>query len=360
MADAVLEVRGLQKAFGSFLAVNNVSFALERGTFVSLLGPSGSGKTTILRLIAGFERPGAGTVLLDGESITDRPPFERNVTTVFQHYALFPHMNVFDNIAFGLHCRGSLGLEEIRHKVQDILSLVQMQGFETRSVRGLSGGEQQRVALARALVTSPSVLLLDEPLGALDLKLRRQMGIELKTLHRQIGMTFLYVTHDQEEALSMSDRVIVIHKGMVRQDGSPTDLYWHPKSAFVADFIGEANLLSAELLAVDGGVARVRLADGVTSLVKTSDSGVEASPRFKLALRGELVVLGEEAGKKSNQFFGTVEDVRFYGGLQELVVNIGGNLRLRIRRAATADSSNGGDRVLVGWDPGDAVLVTAE
>ena len=233
----VLEVRSITKRFEGMVAVDDVSFKVEPGSFVSLLGPSGSGKTTILRMVAGFESPTAGEIFLNGDRINEQRPHQRNVSTVFQQYALFPHMSVFGNIAFGLECR-QVPRPEIESRVREILALTQLAGKERRRVQTLSGGEQQRVALARSLVTNPTLLLLDEPLGALDFKLRREMATELKRLHAHLDMTFLYVTHDQEEALSMSDTVIVLYEGKILQAGAPNDIYWRPRSRLVADFLG--------------------------------------------------------------------------------------------------------------------------
>ncbi len=358
-AHPVLELRSIRKNYGRHVAVDDVSFAIQRGVFVSLLGPSGSGKTTILRLIAGFEEPAVGTIRLDGKLVSNRPPFERNVTTVFQHYALFPHMNVFDNVAFGLRCRG-LTREPIGQKVKEMLELVRLGEHEHRSVRNLSGGEQQRVALARALITSPSLLLLDEPLGALDLKLRREMGAELRALHRRINMTFLYVTHDQEEALSLSDEIVVIHKGRIRQHGTPDELYWRPRTPFVADFIGEANVLNGSVLSTEGGLAQVRWEDNTLRL--TPDRIGRSGDNVQLALRAERIRIGEEALARLNHFSATIEQFRFYGGQNEIVVRVAGGGLLRVRRAAdlAAVDPRPGETVTVGWDPLDCTVLESQ
>ena len=227
--------------------LRGISLDIKSREFVTLLGPSGCGKTTTLRIIGGFEQPDSGDVLFDGRRLNDVPPYRREINTVFQRYALFPHLNVAENIAFGLHIK-KMSPSEIKRKTREMLSLVGLSGFETRDVTSLSGGQQQRVAIARALVCEPRVLLLDEPLGALDLKLRKDMQIELKRIQQRTGITFIYVTHDQEEALTMSDRIVVMNHGVIQQVGSPTDIYNEPENAFVADFIGESNIIDGVML----------------------------------------------------------------------------------------------------------------
>jgi spermidine/putrescine transport system ATP-binding protein len=237
-----VELQGVRKSFREVVAVDGVSLRIERGEFFSLLGPSGCGKTTTLRMIAGFEHPTEGEVLIQGRAMGETPPFARNVNTVFQHYALFPHMTVAENVGFGLKMKGRKR-SEIETRMSEALELVRLSGYEQRRPRQLSGGQQQRVALARALINHPAVLLLDEPLGALDLKLRKEMQTELKRLQKSVGITFIYVTHDQEEALTMSDRIAVMNGGQVEQVGLPEEIYERPQSRFVADFIGETNFI---------------------------------------------------------------------------------------------------------------------
>jgi spermidine/putrescine transport system ATP-binding protein len=264
--DAVIQLDRVVKLFGRYVAVHEADFTIGRGEFFSLLGPSGCGKTTTLRMIAGFEQPTDGRILLEGQDVSRIPPYRRNVNTVFQHYALFPHMTVYDNVAFGPRCR-KLEPAEVDRRVRALLTVVRLTDFVERRPAQLSGGQQQRVALARALVNYPSALLLDEPLGALDLKLRQTMQIELKRIQREVGITFIYVTHDQEEALTMSDRIAVMNDGRVEQIGPPEEIYHSPASVFVANFIGTANLLPAMVTRVDGDRVTVRVAgDGEVSL----------------------------------------------------------------------------------------------
>jgi spermidine/putrescine transport system ATP-binding protein len=243
MADNIIELRHISKVYSDngFKAVDDFNLEVKRGEFVTFLGPSGCGKTTTLRMIAGFEMPTSGEILLNGEDISQLPANKRPINTVFQRYALFPHMNIYDNIAFGLKLK-KLPKEEIRKKVKKVLDMVDLEGFENRKISTLSGGQQQRIAIARALVNEPEILMLDEPLGALDLKMRQEMQIELKHMHDELGITFIYVTHDQEEALTMSDKIVVLSEGRIQQIGTPEDIYNEPQNAFVADFIGESNI----------------------------------------------------------------------------------------------------------------------
>jgi spermidine/putrescine transport system ATP-binding protein len=282
--DPVITVDHVVKRFGDYVAVNDANFEIARGEFFSMLGPSGCGKTTTLRMIAGFEQPTSGRILLEGKDVSRVPPYRRNVNTVFQHYALFPHMSVYDNVAFGPRSR-KLDEADVKKRVAELLEVVRLQKFATRKPTQLSGGQQQRVALARALVNYPSALLLDEPLGALDLKLRQAMQIELKRIQREVGITFVYVTHDQEEALTMSDRIAVMNEGLVEQIGSPEEIYHSPSSVFVANFIGVANLLPAtvhsnsgsdvtvlvggnRLVQVDAGARQWAVGDAATVMVR--------------------------------------------------------------------------------------------
>ena len=260
----IIELKGIKKCYDDFVAVKDFNLEVKKGEFVTFLGPSGCGKTTTLRMIAGFELPSEGHILLNGKDISVLPPNKRPINTVFQRYALFPHLNIFDNIAFGLKMksvdvtyrnndgetiirREKLSRDEIREKVKRVLEIVDLEGFEKRDISTLSGGQQQRIAIARAIVNEPEILLLDEPLGALDLKMRKEMQLELKAMHEKFGITFIYVTHDQEEALTMSDKVVVMSDGMIQQIGTPEEIYNEPNTVFVADFIGESNIFNGKM-----------------------------------------------------------------------------------------------------------------
>ena len=247
MSQNIIEIQNVSKVYGENTVLDNLSLNIRKNEFLTLLGPSGCGKTTTLKIIAGFETADSGKVIFDGNNISNLPPYKRQLNTVFQKYALFPHMNIYENIAFGLRIK-KLPKDEIDRKVKEMLKLVALEGYENRKIDSLSGGQQQRIAIARALVNEPKVLLLDEPLGALDLKLRQEMQIELKRMQQKLGITFIFVTHDQEEALSMSDTIIVMNKGKIQQMGTPEDIYNEPKNSFVAKFIGESNIFDGIML----------------------------------------------------------------------------------------------------------------
>lgn len=305
----------LAKRFGGdTVAVDGIDLHIAPGEFFSLLGPSGCGKTTTLRLIAGFEQPSGGRILIDGEDMAHTKPHHRNVNTVFQSYALFPFLSVFDNVAFGLRYKG-VSKTDRADKVRQALSLVQLEGYETRRPSQLSGGQQQRVALARALILNPSVLLLDEPLGALDAKLRKALQIELKALQETIGITFLYVTHDQEEALTMSDRLAVMSGGRIQQVGSPSDVYEEPSTAYVADFLGVSNLMSA----VGDGAGRVRLGDFEFTAAR---GDCTARGPIRIVIRPERVLLEDLATSGENRIPGMVERVLYVGPVIQVLVHL--------------------------------------
>jgi spermidine/putrescine transport system ATP-binding protein len=346
----IVELRDVSKQFGETLALDHVTLRIRDGEFFSMLGPSGCGKTTFLRLMAGFEFPTEGEVLIAGLPQGTRPPFQRPVNTVFQSYALFPHMTVFQNTAFGLEMQ-HVPKDQIRRQVTKALELVQLPGKENRKPKQLSGGQQQRVALARALVNGPDVLLLDEPLGALDLKLRKAMQLELKALQDRLGLTFVYVTHDQEEALTMSDRIAVMNQGHVLQVGTPAEIYENPANRFVADFIGETNFLVGMILAREGGAARVE-ADGLTIWARAS-SDIPSSGAATVAVRPEKIGLGREKKPDRNAFEGTVELVTYVGKDSDYRVRLGPQavVRVRVQNQAAGDWTgiNVGDRVWVSW-----------
>ncbi|HBR08503.1 MAG TPA: spermidine/putrescine ABC transporter ATP-binding protein [Clostridiales bacterium] len=305
-----MTISHVSKSFGSNQVVQDLNLEVKKGEFLTLLGPSGCGKTTTLRMIAGFETPTSGRILLGGRDVKESEPYDREVNTVFQNYALFPHMNVYENIAFGLTMKKT-PKEEIKRRVMEMLTLVQLEGYENRRPDQLSGGQKQRVAIARALINRPKVLLLDEPLGALDLKLRKQMQFELKRLQKKLGITFIYVTHDQEEALTMSDRVMVMKDGNILQTGTPQDIYNEPANAFVADFIGESNI-------VDGIMQRDFLVEFAGREFDCVDKGFDPQQRVDGVIRPEdLKVVSAMAG----QFSGVVESVIFKGVHYEMTVD---------------------------------------
>jgi len=313
---ASIELSGLTKRF-SEVAVDNIDLTVASGEFFSLLGPSGCGKTTTLRLIAGFEQPTSGRILLDGADVSDVPPHRRNVNTVFQSYALFPFLDVFDNVAFGLRRRG-VSKADLRRRVNESLDLVRMSAFAKRRPGQLSGGQQQRVALARALVLNPAVLLLDEPLGALDAKLRRSLKVELKGLQERVGITFLYVTHDQEEALTMSDRLAVMNAGRIVQIGTPRQVYEEPADTYVADFLGAANLMEIEVL-TPGPEGALRLGDWTLSSVRCEAT---APGPAHAVIRPERVRIEEHGSAGQNRIPGMVERVVFLGAATEVILRL--------------------------------------
>ncbi len=309
----LVELKNISKSFDGEIVLSNINLYIYDKEFITLLGPSGCGKTTTLRIIGGFESADSGDLFFDGVRINDVPPYKRSVNTVFQKYALFPHLNVYDNIAFGLRI-AKVKEHEIKERVAEMLALVNLRGFEKRNVSLLSGGQQQRVAIARALINKPKVLLLDEPLGALDLKLRKDMQIELKNIQKKTGITFIYVTHDQEEALSMSDTIVVMAGGKIQQIGSPTDIYNEPKNAFVADFIGESNILDGTML----DDFSVRFAGHVFNCL---DKGFEKNEPVDVVVRPEDVdVVPVDKG----MLVGTVTNVTFKGDYYEIIVDVQG------------------------------------
>ena len=307
----IIELKGVAKSFDGEIILDNIDLDVHEKEFMTLLGPSGCGKTTTLRIIAGFVTPDSGEVMFDGELINDLPPYKRSVNTVFQKYALFPHLNVYENIAFALRLK-KVSEEEIYERVEEMLTMVNLKGFEKRDVNLLSGGQQQRVAIARALINKPRVLLLDEPLGALDLKLRKDMQNELKNIQRKTGITFIYVTHDQEEALSMSDTVVVMANGKIQQIGTPTDIYNEPENAFVADFIGESNIIDGVML----DDYKVKFSGYEFDCL---DKGFEKNEPVDVVVRPEDVdVVAPEKG----MLCGVVDSVTFKGVHYEIIVTI--------------------------------------
>ena len=332
----IVSLRDIVVEFDGQRILDGLNLDIHDKEFVTLLGSSGCGKTTTLRLIAGFLEPNAGKVLLKGEDITGVPPYKRPVNTVFQKYALFPHLNVFENVAFGLRLK-KLDEDTIRRKVRDMLEVVGLKGFERRSISQMSGGQQQRVAIARSLVNEPEILLLDEPLGALDLKLRKEMQLELKRLQREMNITFIYVTHDQEEALTMSDTVVVMNGGKVQQIGTPEDIYNEPKNAFVADFIGESNILN-------GVMVRDKVVKMYGKEFPCVDGGFEENEPVDVVIRPEDIdIVPVEQG----QLVGTVTNVTFKGMQYDIIVDFRGFKWL----IQTTDHSPVGARIGVKIDP---------
>jgi spermidine/putrescine transport system ATP-binding protein len=349
------------KRFGDVIAVDDLSLDVRRGEFFALLGPSGCGKTTTLRMIGGFEAATDGTISLGGTDVTDLPPFRRNVNTVFQNYALFPHLDVYENIAFGLR-RRKVAEGEVRRQVAFMLALVDLPGFQRRRPSQLSGGQQQRVALARALVNNPQVLLLDEPLGALDLKLRKQMQVELKRIQHEIGITFIFVTHDQEEAMTMADRIAVMRDGRLEQLGAPEELYERPATEFVAGFLGVSNLLDAEVIRRNGGdVADLRLADG--TVVHAPTAALADSIHVRIGVRPEKLrvqPLGDghaaEVTQGVNAIEGRVLDASYIGVSTQYLVETPDGHRITVYAQNLETSGAGealadGQRVRLAWKP---------
>jgi spermidine/putrescine transport system ATP-binding protein len=335
------------KLFDDMVAVDDVSLTIERGSFFALLGPSGCGKTTTLRMLGGFEEPSAGTIYLGDQEVTGLPPYKRDVNTVFQSYALFPHLTIFENVAFGLRRQGLRG-DDLKKRVGDVLELVDLAGMERRKPRQLSGGQQQRVALARALVNRPRVLLLDEPLGALDLKLRKQMQLELKRIQQDVGITFVHVTHDQEEAMTMADVIAVMHGGKIEQLGKPIELYERPSTAFVAGFLGTSNLLDGT---VEG--EQIRLADG--TLVRADSNS--ASGSVSVGVRPEKLRIGEDGGP--NRLTGTVSQTAYIGVATQVIVDTpAGAVTVFHQNADVGASAPAvGSQVVVSWSPGATFVV---
>lgn len=396
MAEVSLELKEIKKSFTEGEAVlDNISLEISKGEFITLLGSSGCGKTTTLRIIAGLEQPDAGSVWLDGREVTGLEPNQRDVNTVFQNYALFPHMNVAENIGYGLKLK-KVPKSEIRKKVSQMLELVQLEGYEKRKPSELSGGQKQRVAIARALVNNPKVLLLDEPLGALDLQLRRAMQIELKHLQKKLGITFIYITHDQEEAINMSDRIAVMRDGRIEQIGTPDEIYNHPKTSYVATFVGNANILHGVAESIQGENAIVKIGNDrvivklKTSQQNTEDTGVKqylsAGEKVTLAVRSENILLQETAvigdtgtdyrdavdisvadgsldAHNKNSVSGlqaTVTEKNFAGGQLRVTLKLSDGTQLIASRYGIDASVAEGQTVRCSFLPTDAVLVDRE
>jgi spermidine/putrescine transport system ATP-binding protein len=349
MTAPIIDLQHVSKRFGTFAAVDDLSLAIAPGEFLTFLGASGSGKTTTLRMIAGFELPTVGEILMQGAPITLLPPFKRDINTVFQHYALFPHMSVRDNIGYGLRMR-KVPRAEIGTRVEKVLEMVKLSQLAERAPKQLSGGQQQRVALARALVNEPKVLLLDEPLGALDLKLRKEMQLELKALNRQLGITFIYVTHDQEEALTMSDRIALMRNGRIEQLSVPREMYDRPMSRYVADFIGETNLISGSVGRSEGQT--VSLEVGGTTLKALLLRPMAAGSQGWLSIRPEFLEVASEGGAVPgghNRLQATAGDTMFVGAVSKLYATLKDGAQIVIHAERVAQDIRPGQSIQIHW-----------
>lgn len=359
MEEIVLELRGIEKSFGDSTVLKGISLKVKKGEFITFLGSSGCGKTTTLRIIAGLETPDTGEVFINGICVNGLAPEKRSVNTVFQNYALFPHMNVYENIAYGLKIKKT-AKSEIQRKVLEALELIQLSGYEKRMPSELSGGQKQRVAIARAIVNNPQVLLLDEPLGALDLQLRRQMQIELKKLQKQLGITFIYITHDQEEAINMSSRIVVMRDGRLEQTGTPDEIYNHPKTSYVAQFVGNANILKGQIEKEENGLFQAEIAGERTMLrfffSKTEEQeAIVAGSRISLAVRSEAVEFSAE--KRENSLSAAVLEKSFAGGMLRMVMELSDGSQLVASRHGIDAPYEPGERLYCFWKPEHAVLV---
>jgi spermidine/putrescine transport system ATP-binding protein len=362
MTEPSVRLAGVRKQFGDFAAVQNLDLDIGSGEFFTLLGPSGCGKTTTLRMIAGFEEPTAGKILIDGEDVAALPAHKRPTNTVFQSYALFPHLSVGDNVAFGLR-RQKVPKDEVQSRIRAELERVGLAAEINRRPSQLSGGMQQRVALARALVNQPKVLLLDEPLGALDLKLRKGLQLELKRIQADVGITFVYVTHDQEEALTMSDRIAVMNRGLIEQVDGPEDVYERPTTTFVAGFIGVSNLMPGEVTGANGNRASVRLESGPEIEAQTPET-VSVGERIHAVVRPEKLVISAANGNAPSgpSVEGIVESSVYLGTATQIVVGLGGDTRMTVlvpnaNEAERAQLPGGGARVRLSWEPQHIHLV---
>ena len=348
----IVQLEGVNKYFGKNHVVKNLNLSVEEGEFLTLLGSSGCGKTTTLRMIAGFEEPTSGSILVEGQAVEEKEPFERNVNTVFQSYALFPHKTIYDNVAYGLKMK-KVPKTEIARRVKEIMALVQLTGFEERYPSQLSGGQKQRVAIARALINRPRVLLLDEPLGALDLKLRKQMQLELKRLQRKLNITFIYVTHDQEEALTMSDRIAVMHDGILDQLGTPEEIYEQPRTKFVATFIGETNIFEGNIKELAMGRVAVRIENGV---IRGCGYGFSRNEYITVSVRPEKMKFSA-APVKGFQLEAQVKDYVYAGSVVKCIAVLQNGMEIKMDRLAGEELPEPGSIIHPWWEEKDAVLL---
>jgi spermidine/putrescine transport system ATP-binding protein len=351
----IVEIKGVNKIYGDNHVVHDLNLTVYEGEFLTMLGPSGCGKTTILRMIGGFEEPTEGMIYLEGERVDTKEPFQRNVNTVFQSYALFPHMNIFQNIAYGLKMK-KVSKSEMKERVEEILHLVQLNGFEKRYPSQLSGGQKQRVAIARALINRPKVLLLDEPLGALDLKLRKEMQIELKNLQKKLGITFIYVTHDQEEALTMSDRIAIMNQGYLDQLDTPETVYERPATRFVADFIGESNIFETVINKISGDTVNVGLEVGNALGLIDENFSVNMSEMVYACVRPEKIKVSKTE-IKGFTILGKVKEQIYVGNvIKSNIILVNGQV-VKLSRMDIDEAPKIGDIVYIYWDVEDVVLI---
>ena len=351
----IVQIKNVNKLYGDNHVVHSLNMDIYEGEFLTMLGPSGCGKTTTLRMIGGFEEPSNGSILIEDERVEDKEPFERNVNTVFQSYALFPHMNIFQNIAYGLKI-DKVPKAEINNRVEEMLKLVQLNGFEKRYPSQLSGGQKQRVAIARALIKRPKVLLLDEPLGALDMKLRKEMQLELKNLQKKLGITFIYVTHDQEEALTMSDRIAIMNKGYLDQLDTPKNIYEKPATKFVADFIGETNIFEATINKTDDLMAYFSLETGNGKGYKAEDTEYEMFEMVHLSVRNEKILFSKD-DIEGFTLRGVVQEQIYVGNVIKSIVVLPNRQSIKISRMDVDDCPKVGEIVNIYWDPEDVVII---
>lgn len=361
----IIELIGVSKKFGNYQALHETNITIKNGEFITLLGPSGCGKTTVLRLISGLEQPDSGKIFIGGRDVTDLPPEERHLNMVFQSYALFPHMTVYDNVAFGLRCK-KIAEPEVQRRVMDVLRMVKLDQLSNRNPSQLSGGQQQRVAIARAVVNEPIVLLLDEPLSALDYSLRKNMQIELKQLQRRLGITFIFVTHDQEEALSMSDRVAVMNEGYIQQLGTPKDVYEEPESLYVAEFIGETNIFNTEIIETNADKLVAKIEDKCFTL--NNKKGLQAKQKIHVVIRPEdIAVWGESEitpEETKDMLPGVVEQVIYKGSTVDLIVRLASDKRILAAEFFNEDDEkldyHTTEKVWIDWIPGWEVILPYE
>lgn len=350
--EVIVSLLNVEKWYGNNNVVKNMSLKVRKGEFLTFLGPSGCGKTTTLRMISGFEEPSAGIIKIEHESVEEKEPYERDVNTVFQNYALFPNMNVYDNIAYGLKVK-KVPKDEIKKKVMDVLEMVQLKGFEKRRIDQMSGGQKQRVAIARAIVNAPKVLLLDEPLGALDMKLRKQMQLELKRLQRKLGMTFVYVTHDQEEALTMSDRIAVMNSGVIEQLDTPKNIYERPRTKFVANFIGESNIFEAMVIKT-GEIATVGTECGNGIIF---GEGLTENQNIYVSVRPEDLKFSKE--KQENfSIQAVVKEFVYVGNITKMIATLPSGEEIKFTRLHTGSLPEVGDKIYVYWNTKDGIPIT--